>query len=216
LFLSFLTNTLHLTLLILSRTKHRFSYTIRITYLLPDPNTACRLDVLTTAANAPVAEINCSKEPDSSTPEPEATTVFWEDVLPVAKEAEESVKKATANLQTDYFFIKELIRHRRDPTCDTLFEINVRWEGDEETWEPESNLQKDTALTLFAYWSRVKGGRESAMVDRELWHVFKVVSHETKPDGSVYLQVAWVGSPDTSWEPEANIQEAAGRLIENY
>ncbi|KZL79490.1 chromo domain-containing protein, partial [Colletotrichum incanum] len=126
---------------------------MRITYLLPDPNTACRLDVLTTAANAPVAEMNCSKEPDSSTPEPEATTVFWEDVLPVAKEAEESVKKATADLQTDYFFIKELIGHRRDPTCDTLFEINVRWEGDEETWEPESNLQKDAALTLFAYWS---------------------------------------------------------------
>ncbi|KZL87951.1 chromo domain-containing protein, partial [Colletotrichum incanum] len=143
---------------------------MRITYLLPDPNTACRLDVLTTAANAPVAEMNCLKEPDSSTPEPEATTSL--------KRPRRVLKKAMADLQTDYFLIKELIRHRRYPTCDTLFEIN----------EPESNLQKDAVLTLFAYWRRVKGGRESAIVDRELWHVFKVVSHETKPDGSVYLQ----------------------------
>ncbi|KZL84668.1 chromo domain-containing protein, partial [Colletotrichum incanum] len=152
-----LSNALHLTLLILSRTKHRFSYTMHITYILPDLNTACssaqKLDVSTTAANAPVAEMNCSEESDSFTPEPEATTVFWEDVPPVAKKAEQSVTKATADLQTDYFCIKELIGHRRDPTCDTLFEINVRWEGDEETWEPESNLQKDAALTLFAYWS---------------------------------------------------------------
>ncbi|GKT88544.1 chromo domain-containing protein [Colletotrichum tofieldiae] len=194
-----------------------------------------KLDVSTTAANAPVAEMNCSEGAYSSTAEPEATAVIWEDVPPVAKEAEDSVPKATAatgamcgpapgtaatavteDFQTDYFFIQELFGHRLDPTCDTLFEINVRWEGDEETWEPESNLQKDAALTLFAYWRRVKGGRESAMVNRELWHVFKVVSHETKRDGSIYLQVAWVGSPDTSWEPETNIREAAGRLVENY
>ncbi|GKT68696.1 chromo domain-containing protein [Colletotrichum tofieldiae] len=122
----------------------------------------------------------------------------------------------TADSQTDCFFIKELLGHRRDPTCTTLFEMSVRWEGDEETWEPESNLQEDAPLTLFAYWNSVKGGRESAMVDKELWHVFKVVSHETRPDGIVYLQVAWVGSPDKTWEPEANIRKTAGELVENY
>ncbi|GKT61093.1 chromo domain-containing protein [Colletotrichum tofieldiae] len=143
--------------------------------------------------------MNCSEESNGSTPEPEASPSF-----------------GRISRQTDYFFIKEIIRHRCDPTCETLFEIKVRCEGDEDTWEPESNLQKDAARALFAYWNRVKGGRESAMVERELWHVFEVVSHRTKPDDTVYLQVAWIGSPDTSWEPEANIQKVASKLVENY
>ncbi|KAK2051353.1 hypothetical protein LY76DRAFT_403836 [Colletotrichum caudatum] len=54
------------------------------------------------------------------------------------------------------------------------------------------------------------------MRDRGLWHVFKIVSHKEEPDGSIYLQVAWVGSPDTTWEPAANIQEAACNLVDSY
>ncbi|KDN68701.1 putative chromo domain-containing protein [Colletotrichum sublineola] len=154
---------------------------------------------------------------------------MWEDMSP-AKDAGPIVPKAaaapgamrrlalgteaTTDLEADYFGIEELLADRPDPSCNTLFEIKVCWEGGEETWESERNLQEDAAPTLFAYWSGVKGGRESRMVDKELWHVFQVVSHKTKPDGNTYLKVAWVGSPDTTWEPEENIREAAVNLVE--
>ncbi|GKT52598.1 uncharacterized protein ColSpa_12779 [Colletotrichum spaethianum] len=143
--------------------------------------------------------MNCSEEFNCPTPESEATIIV-----------------GRMYCQTDYFVIEEIRGHRRDSTSPTLFKLRVRWEGGEETWEPETDLQIDAPLALFAYWDSLWGGRASAMVDKELWHVFKVVSHETKPDGNVYLQVAWVGSPDTSWEPEGNIRKAAGRLVENY
>ncbi|KDN60011.1 hypothetical protein CSUB01_08022 [Colletotrichum sublineola] len=174
--------------------------------------------------NAPVAEMNCTGETSSSTPDPKATTDIWDGILPAAQDAEPGFTKAmaaigaaiTADLLTDYFIIDKLFGHRPDPECRTLFEINVRWEGDEDTWEPEINLQTDAAPALFAYWRGVEGGRESAMEDKGLWHVSEVVSHDTKPDGRIFLEVAWVGSPDTTWEPEAKIRKAARDLVDSY
>ncbi|KAK1975306.1 hypothetical protein LZ30DRAFT_737993 [Colletotrichum cereale] len=45
-----------------------------------------------------------------------------------------------------------IIGHRRDPMVDTLFEMQIRWGDDKETWVPESSIQKDANKTLFAYW----------------------------------------------------------------
>ncbi|KAL0929510.1 chromo domain-containing protein [Colletotrichum truncatum] len=127
-----------------------------------------------------------------------------------------AAQDVAADTQIHRFVFEELLAHRRDPTCDTHFEIRVRWKGNDETWEPEINIQKDAPLALFAYWKRLKGGREGAMVDNGLWHPFKVESHKIKPAGSVYLEVAWVGSPETSWEPEKEIQEADEKLVKRY
>ncbi|KAE9566068.1 hypothetical protein CGMCC3_g17754 [Colletotrichum fructicola] len=40
------------------------------------------------------------------------------------------------------------------------------------------------------------------MIDKTLWHVLKVEKHKQEASGTVMLRVAWVGSPESSWEPE--------------
>ncbi|OHE90309.1 chromo domain-containing protein [Colletotrichum orchidophilum] len=185
----------------------------------------------TPAFTAPVADMHRPiHQAKGSSAESEAAT-FWENVVlnsaasiagvgsaisAAFKPAPEIGATAVATgLQTDSV-IEKILAHRRDHSCDTRFEMNVLWEGGRESWTPEIELQKDHALTLFAYWSSMAGGRESAMVDRELWHVFKIVSCRTNASGNTDFRVAWVGSPERSWEPEATIRDADGELVEQY
>ncbi|KAK1452744.1 hypothetical protein CTAM01_17262 [Colletotrichum tamarilloi] len=58
--------------------------------------------------------------------------------------------------------------HRYDHSRDTRFEMRLRRERGVDSWKPEVNVQKHRAPSLFAYWGFLEGGREEAMVDREL------------------------------------------------
>ncbi|KAK1656611.1 hypothetical protein BDP55DRAFT_688542 [Colletotrichum godetiae] len=51
-------------------------------------------------------------------------------------------------------------------------------------------------MSLFAYWDSLEGGREGAMVDRELRHVFEILSHTRGLGSRIYLEVIWVDLPN--------------------
>ncbi|KAK1658565.1 hypothetical protein BDP55DRAFT_682601 [Colletotrichum godetiae] len=71
-------------------------------------------------------------------------------------------------------------------------------------------------MSLFAYWDSLEGGREGAMVDRELRHVFEILSHTRGLGSRIYLEVIWVESPKSSCEPEATIRDADNDILEGY
>ncbi|KAK2005197.1 hypothetical protein LZ32DRAFT_677268, partial [Colletotrichum eremochloae] len=112
--------------------------------------------------------------------------------------------------------IEKILAHRYDHRCVTLFEMKVRWKGGTESWEHEIDLQRCQEVALFAYWHSLEGGREGAMVDPGLWHVFDIVSHKRKSNGGICFQVAWVGSAEHSWEPEETVRDADNELLEKY
>ncbi|KAK2769714.1 chromo domain-containing protein [Colletotrichum kahawae] len=112
--------------------------------------------------------------------------------------------------------IERILAHQNDPGDDTCFRMHVRWEGGTESWVPEIYIQKHCAPTLFAYWNSVEGGREGVMEDPGLWHVFRIISHKRGSSGNVRFHVAWVGSPQYSWEAEATVKDANSGLVEQY
>ncbi|KAH9225089.1 hypothetical protein K456DRAFT_1732190 [Colletotrichum gloeosporioides 23] len=112
--------------------------------------------------------------------------------------------------------IERILAHQYDPGDDTCFRMHVRWEGGTESWVPEIYIQKHYAPTLFAYWNSVEGGREGVMEDPGLWHVFRIISHERVFNGNIRFHVAWVRSPQCSWEAEATIRDADSGLVEQY
>ena len=122
------------------------------------------------------------------------------------------------------FNIDTILDHRPSPDDPNLFELLVRWdlpegENDEdtETWEPEDVIHRDAPRALFAYWRRVEGGREGQMEDSDLWYISHVKQHRVSSStNKVDLQVSWVGSPQATWEPEANVIESAPDAVAEY
>ncbi|KAH8656387.1 hypothetical protein BGZ61DRAFT_540959 [Ilyonectria robusta] len=111
--------------------------------------------------------------------------------------------------------------HRQSAEDHTILELRISWKAenpaDEFTWEPEANVQEDARTILFKYWRTVKGERKSAVVDEDLWHVLHVEGHRLVPSsGDVLLDVAWVGSQQRSWEPEAAVSEYAQEHVDDY
>ncbi|KAG7038414.1 chromo domain-containing protein [Colletotrichum scovillei] len=188
--------------------------------------------MLTHALMAPVADMHTRiKGAKGSLDELEAMS-FWDNVMPITNaeiscadtkssikttctlESEVAATAVTTDLQG--VSIATILEHRYDQICDTCFEMRVRWVGGAESWEPEIEVQKHHKMTLFAYWDSLEGGREGAMVDRELWHVFEILSHTRGLGSRIYLEVIWVGSPTSSCEPEATIRNADKKLLEGY
>ena len=96
-------------------------------------------------------------------------------------------------------------------------------EPEEASWEPEVEIQREAAETLFDYWKAQGGRRRAVFVDmrlREVYHVFKVLQHEKKRQGGFQLEVQWVGysdsAIDTTWEAETKLKNSAPALLHEY
>ncbi|KAK8096378.1 uncharacterized protein PG998_014246 [Apiospora kogelbergensis] len=82
--------------------------------------------------------------------------------------------------------IDKLLKHRR--LADGSVEILVKWVDEPEedaTYEPEEEIQRDAAETLYDYW-KSQGGRTEVLCyggknpPIEIYHVFKILNHEKK------------------------------------
>ncbi|KAK1659760.1 hypothetical protein BDP55DRAFT_331470 [Colletotrichum godetiae] len=105
--------------------------------------------------------------------------------------------------------------HRRDADVETLFQLRIEGKDGRQAWVPESIIQKNSELALFAYWDSVADGRLGAMAHKDLWHPFRIEGHRKTHRGSQLL-VYWVGSPERSWQYERVIRKAGPKLVEDY
>ncbi|KAH6972004.1 hypothetical protein EDB80DRAFT_880260, partial [Ilyonectria destructans] len=124
---------------------------------------------------------------------------------PSAPEQKEAEEGATAKPElhanetneaddSEIFEIDKILEHRQSAEDPTLLELRISWKtenlADEFTWEPEAN---------------------------DLWHVLHVEGHRLVPSsGDVLLDVAWIGSQQRSWEPEAAVSEYAQEHVDDY
>ncbi|KAK8131535.1 chromo domain-containing protein [Apiospora sp. TS-2023a] len=121
--------------------------------------------------------------------------------------------------------IDKLLKHRR--LSDGSVEILVKWvdEAEEDaTYEPEEEIQRGAAETLYDYW-KSQGDRTTALFYKgknpppETYHVFKILRHEKKKT-IFQFEVQWVGYPatptNTSMEPETKLKKICPELLEEY
>ncbi|KAK2051160.1 hypothetical protein LY76DRAFT_688518 [Colletotrichum caudatum] len=174
---------------------------------------------------APVAEMHCtvdeancpSAEPENIMTDAEGSNIGRKFTAGATSEHAPKIAvtavEAESKIDSD---IEKILAHRYDRRCDTRFEMKVRWKGGTESWEHEIDLQRCQKVTLFAYWDSLEGGREGAMADPGLWHLFDIVSHKRKSNGGIRFQVAWVGSAERTWEPEETVRDADNELLEKY
>jgi hypothetical protein len=120
-----------------------------------------------------------------------------------------------------------LLKHRW--ADDDTIELLVKWvDGTEETatWEPEVELQRGAAESVYEYWKK-QGGRSEVLFYKQedpdhpaMYHVFDIISHQKKQPGGFLLEVQWVGYPKTkdhtSFEPEARLKNIAPELLAEY
>ncbi|RYP45977.1 hypothetical protein DL768_007759 [Monosporascus sp. mg162] len=122
--------------------------------------------------------------------------------------------------------VKAILDHRAAEGERGAIELIVHWVGEtkeEATWEPEEEIQKGAAETLYDYW-KSKGGRGRALFNElqlpEEYRVFKVLRHERRQRGGFHLEVQWVGysdSPvDTTWEAETKLKTVAPGPLDEY
>ncbi|KFA81767.1 hypothetical protein S40288_09637 [Stachybotrys chartarum IBT 40288] len=135
----------------------------------------------------------------------------------VAAEAE----SADTSNNLNQFEIDKIVGHRHNADDPTLLDVRVSWKSDDPagdfTWETEANVQEDAPDALFRYWRTFKGGRSSVLKDPDMWHVFRVEKHRIiQGTNDVMLQVAWVGSTQRSWEPEAAVAGYAKEHLDEY
>ncbi|KAK7928833.1 hypothetical protein PG985_005831 [Apiospora marii] len=121
--------------------------------------------------------------------------------------------------------IDKLLKHRR--LADGSVEIMVKWIDEPEedaTYEPEEEIQRGAAETLYDYW-KSRGGRTEVLFyagknpPTEIYHVLKILNHEKKK--TVFkFQVQWVGYPatpgNTSMEPETKLKNICPELLDEY
>ncbi|KAI3527315.1 hypothetical protein CABS02_15399 [Colletotrichum abscissum] len=105
--------------------------------------------------------------------------------------------------------------HRRDADVETLFQLRIEGKDGRQAWVPESAVQEDSEMALFAYWDSVADGRLGAMAHKDLWHPFRIEGHRKTHRGGQLL-VYWVGSPDRSWQYERVIRKADPKLVKDY
>ncbi|KAK8013775.1 BTB/POZ domain protein [Apiospora marii] len=121
--------------------------------------------------------------------------------------------------------VEKLLEHRQ--LADGSVEILVKWVGEpkeDASFEPEHEIQRGAAETLYDYW-RAIGGRTKTLFYEgkdplpETYHVFKILHHEKKGT-ELQLEVQWVGYPatssNTSLEPEAKLKKICPELLEEY
>ncbi|KAK2053897.1 hypothetical protein LY76DRAFT_253625 [Colletotrichum caudatum] len=161
------------------------------------------------------AEINVATAADKAEDTVEAAAAP-RDAVPAAVDDDDDDDVEMDDPSVGVFVLDKIIGHRPDPRDKTLFQMQVSWKHGDPTWEPEQAIQEDAEEALFAYWDGVKGGRLSAMADKNLWHVLRIEKHKQKPSGAVHFLVYWVGSPDRSWEPESQVEVYARQHVENY
>ncbi|KAI3528348.1 hypothetical protein CABS02_15139 [Colletotrichum abscissum] len=111
--------------------------------------------------------------------------------------------------------IYSITGHRRDADVETLFQLRIEGKDGRQAWVPESAVQENSEMALFAYWDSVADGRLGAMAHKDLWHPFRIEGHRKTPRGSQLL-VYWVGSPKRSWQYERVIVKADPKLVEDY
>ncbi|ORY61467.1 uncharacterized protein BCR38DRAFT_440273 [Pseudomassariella vexata] len=131
-------------------------------------------------------------------------------------------------LDEDVHEVKQLMRHRFDKN--QTIEILVHWEGETEeeaTWEPEDEIQRGAAETLYEYWNKL-GGRSEVLFNNkdgedapnEVYYAFKILRHEKKKPGGFQFEVQWIGYPDTpgntTMESETKLKSVALPLLEEY
>ena len=86
--------------------------------------------------------------------------------------------------------LDKLLGHRKLP--DGRIELLVKWAdaSEEATFEPEEEIQKGAADTLYEYWG-MQGGRTQALFRNrdsslpESYHVFKILKHEKHKNGFI-------------------------------
>jgi hypothetical protein len=49
-----------------------------------------------------------------------------------------------------------------------------------------------------------------------MWHVLRIEKHQVATSGDVSLYVAWIGSPQRSWEPENAVAGHASEYLAEY
>ncbi|KAL0764077.1 hypothetical protein CaCOL14_013455 [Colletotrichum acutatum] len=111
--------------------------------------------------------------------------------------------------------IYSITGHRRDADVETLFQLRIEGKDGRQAWVPESAVQEDSEMALFAYWDSVADGRLGAMAHKDLWHPFRIEGHRKTHRGGQLL-VYWVGSPDRSWQYERVIRKAGPKLVKDY
>ncbi|KAI1758630.1 hypothetical protein GGR53DRAFT_472171 [Hypoxylon sp. FL1150] len=124
--------------------------------------------------------------------------------------------------------VKTLIKHRMAQDNSGRVEFLVHWVGEAEeaaTWETEEEIQKGAEETLFAYW-KAQGGRLNALflkpknAPAEVYHVYKILSHNKKTRGGFEFKVQWVGYPSTSnettMEAEPKLRNIAPEALREY
>lgn len=145
-----------------------------------------------------------------------------------AAEADEADKKESEVDEGEEHEVHALLQHRMAQDGSGRVELLVHWEGEKEeeaTWEPEEEIQRGAAETLYAYW-KAKGGRINALFIKpknpppETYHIFKILRHEKKPRGGFEFEVQWVGHPpkrgETSMEAEPKLKKVAPKAVEEY
>ncbi|KAI0129782.1 hypothetical protein BJ170DRAFT_287811 [Xylariales sp. AK1849] len=121
--------------------------------------------------------------------------------------------------------VEKLLKHRR--LSDDSVEILVQWADEAEedgTYEPEEEIQRGAAETLYNYWKQQGGRTETLFLEGknpspEVYHVFKILRH--KKEKTVFeFEVQWVGYPatpgSTSWETEAKMKKIALEMLDEY
>ncbi|KXJ85110.1 hypothetical protein Micbo1qcDRAFT_237581 [Microdochium bolleyi] len=107
---------------------------------------------------------------------------------------------------------------------DKSVDLLVHWQGESPesaTWEPETEVQEGASELLFSYWEKA-GGRDRVLfkIESGVYHVFRILNHEKKPQGSFMLEVQWVGysatKGNTSWETEVKLKKIAPELLDAY
>ncbi|KAI1134617.1 hypothetical protein F5Y05DRAFT_397692 [Hypoxylon sp. FL0543] len=124
--------------------------------------------------------------------------------------------------------VHAILQHRMAQDESGRVELLVHWEGETEeeaTWEPEEEIQRGAAETLYAYW-RTKGGRMNTLFIKpknpppQAYHVFKVLRHAKKPRGGFEFEVQWVGHPptrpETTMEAEYKLRKVAPAALSEY
>ncbi|RYO90379.1 hypothetical protein DL766_001158 [Monosporascus sp. MC13-8B] len=143
-----------------------------------------------------------------------------------AKDGEITADAQREQEQGEEHEVKAILDHRAAEGERGAIELLVHWVGEtkeEATWEPEEEIQKGAAETLYDYW-KSKGGRGRALFNElqlpEEYRVFKVLRHERRQRGGFHLEVQWVGysdSPvDTTWEAELKLKTVARGPLDEY
>ncbi|KAH7029757.1 uncharacterized protein B0I36DRAFT_326322 [Microdochium trichocladiopsis] len=172
----------------------------------------------------PEANLEHARMPDAARLQPDNPQPTQAEIQPETSTApgEAKAEEVMQEENGDVTEVHALLDHKmlEDKSVDLL----VHWQGESPesaTWEPETEVQEGASELLFSYWEKA-GGRDRVLfkIESEVYHVFRILNHEKKPQGSFMLEVQWVGysatKGNTSWETEVKLKKIAPELLDAY